>query len=213
MLFLLSADVQGLGRFEASMLTDQQAIELFFAPTDYDEARKALGGEEADACTWQDVTCNDKRRIVRIDWHQSFIELSGSMDFSMLPRCLEYLNLYKEDFVGEVHATALPETLIFFCIECCKFTGTLDLSSLPPRIDQLIIRDNYVSALVFPQGTNRLPSKLKALYIKERHILNLPIRIGLLPEGDIDVELGYMSTADVLCESLEDKWRIEIVEY
>ena len=207
MLLCALSDASGLGRFDASMLTDQQAIELFYTPKDYDKARKALGGKDSDACTWQDVECDEAQQIVRIDWHESFIKISGSIAFAMMPRHLENLNLYKEDLVGAVDTTALPETLEHFCIEECKFTGTLDLGSLPSCLQSFIVLHNKISAIA---NMSNLPVGLRLLKIGEPRLDSFPIRVGQLARDSqgvalTEISLGYVAPDQITCENADDR--------
>ena len=51
MLFLSCAEYPNAGRFDPGMLSEQDTIELFFTPDDYETARSALYGKADDACT------------------------------------------------------------------------------------------------------------------------------------------------------------------
>ena len=127
MLTFALADTSTMGRVDASMLTQQQMMELFFTPSDYNTAREQLRGAEDDACSWTRVNCDDGKNITWIIWLVEGIVLAGSIDFSMPPLSLESLSIYRQKLIGEIDMCALPQKMEYFGVQECGFTGTLDL--------------------------------------------------------------------------------------
>ena len=189
MLCLQAMEIIGIGRVDVSSFTDQQMMESFFIPDTFEEARLALGGDEDDACTWDQVWCEESKYIAQIEWHSVDIKLEGSINFKMMPRHLTYLNLFEQKLIGEVDTTNLPEKLNFFCIEKCLFTGTVDLGHLPQSLETFVARDNKISGLV---NVCNLPSGLQNLQIRENTELKGTISIAKLPRSlhRLKLELG-----------------------
>ena len=209
MLRLFSMDIAGIGRIDTSSLTDQQMMEMFFVPDNLEDAREALLGDEDDACTWSKVTCDGSDHITEIDWHSIYFTLQGSIDFPMMPRHLEYFNLYDQKLVGAVDTTNLPEALQYFCIEECFFTGTLDLGNLPHKLDNFIVMDNKITGLV---NFCNLPSSLVMLFIKEPIESSKQIRIGKLPKSLNDIFLQVKGTEMLYFEEKSDRGRVKMKE-
>ena len=137
MILLLSVDIANIGRVNPSTLSDQQLMELFFTPKDYESTRRELEGDEDNACTWRGVRCTGSNEVTLIDWHRSDLEIEGSIDFRMLRPLLLRLNLYCQPLTGEVDMSALPTELVTLCIQSCHLTGTLDLGNLPKTLQEL----------------------------------------------------------------------------
>ena len=138
--FLFSAE-SPIGRFDASMLTDHQMMELFFTPEDTDTLQRynALYFDfddcgRDDACTWLGVTCSSKGHVVEIEWKERDVVVCGSIDFSKLPRCVKTVYLVAEALYGEVDTSVLPRSLESFKLQNCEFTGSLDMRILPPHL-------------------------------------------------------------------------------
>ena len=102
----ISADVSMIGRFDASMVPEQQILDLFFTPNDPKTARRYLGGDADDGCTWNGVHCSTAGEIKEIQLSWDF-ELSGSIDFRRMPTHLELIHFC--------------EIATFFDQVCCKF--------------------------------------------------------------------------------------------
>ena len=209
MLSLCFADIQSLGRFDTSMLTEAQRMELFFASSGFEEIHKALRGSEDDPCTWKKLTCDKDLSIIEIDWHSPFVSLSGSINLSFTPPKLQRLNIFNQKLTGEMDLGVLPDTMEYFCVESCQFFGTLNLEKLPASLESLYVMDNAIDTLLNMQNFSQ---RLETVYIREQHITNLPIHIGPLPDSDLDIILGYLDPADVIIENPKDAGRVEIEE-
>ena len=203
-LFVLTADIPSLSRVDPSAFTDQQMMELFFTPTIPRAARMAIGGIDEDACTWYNVTCDASHHIIGVNWYSVNVSVSGSINFSMMPRHMQSLKLIEQDINGEIDTSNLPESLVFLTLEACLFTGTLDLGSLPRGMEIFVVADNTISGIVH---VCNLPPSLKTIIVEERVQNNGPIHIGKLPESLTKIRLRLGRSVDFECADTGDrKW-------
>ena len=178
MFYLLqTADAQGLGRFEMSMLSDQDRMDLFFTPEKTQEVRRELSGDEADACSWAGIMCKDGN-VTHIDWHIDDLEAVGSINFEMLPPKLSMINFYSQELVGVMNVIFLPDTLTIFCAQCCLFTGSLDFSTLPRGLEGLFVTWNCIQSIA---NISNLPKSLRYFQIIEDQLENEFVEVGKLP--------------------------------
>ena len=183
---LLSADSTHIGRMDASMLSDQQMVELFFTPESYNHARAILQGDEADVCSWVGISCTGGS-VSRIFWPSGGSNpLIGSIDFGMIPRHLEMLSISRHRLYGKVQTQGLPETLEHFQLKDCKFSGTLDLGSLPRGIKVFRVMHNRISGL---ENIRNLPMSLTTVEISEHKVQQESIRIGEMPPNSLIIFL------------------------
>ena len=206
MLSLLCADIAGIGRVDKTMFSDQQLMESFFTPDNFEDARKALGGSEDDACTWTEVLCEDER-VTNIDWHEVHIALSGSINFSMLPIELIELSLYEQSLYGVMDTSDLPRPMQMFCVQFCAFSGTISLENLPPALMRFIITDNQISALT---NFEYVPQNLRMLRIREEAVNMKTIKVGKLPRTHLNVSFAGCRIEEVEYEDAADAWRVQL---
>ena len=208
MFFILAADIGHLGRFDPSMLDDHAIMELFFTPDNFDAARDTLGGDPDDSCTWKQVKCSPDGHIIKIDWCSYNIgKIAGSFDFTKYPQHIVYLNLYDEQFVGEVKTAALPATMQDLTLQACGFTGTLDVGALPPSLESLVVADNRVTALI---NLCNFPESLRCFCVHEVNIGEKSIRIGHLPDNGLILRLEKCRFAGAECENPGDETRVKL---
>ena len=203
---LIAVDSHPAGRIDSSMLTEHQRMELFFTPEDPEDARSRLRGDPDDACTWLQVACDDEGNVGEIDWPWHLIELSGSINFQMLPRRLELLNLSYQELVGDIDLQALPDTMKDLFLRSCNFTGTLDFGNLPRGLTNLHVMKNKISALV---SLTNLPNGIDYFRIAEDSLQHTDLHIGALPEGtEYEINLISCGIDSVTYERPEDVERV-----
>ena len=205
MLSLLTQDIAGLSRIDPSTFTDQQMMECFFTPNDFEAARASFGGDEDDACSWKCVECDDFSHIVDIDWNAMDIYVAGSINFQMIPRNLTFLTLQGQELIGEVDTTSLPVNLQFFCIQQCLFTGTLDLSRLPQGLTDFFVTENKISGL---SNFYNFSYSLRTLSIEEE--VQGSVYISKLPITLFDITLHLGCSAVLAFEDESDRDRVRV---
>ena len=206
-LAFLCAEGCMMGRFDPSMLTDQQMLELFFIPEDENDARSELKGEADDGCTWEGVNCENEANITRIQWCSWNVTLTGSIDFRRIPRHTEFLNLYEQALTGTVDATGFPESLTVFALQECAFSGTIDLGHLPQGMQVFGVYNNRITAV---QNVCNLPFSLEQLFVEEPSIESKTIHVGALPANGLQPKFIGCGFTDFSCERDEDRTRIDI---
>ena len=204
-LFAVCADGNALGRFDRSMLSDHQMMELLFTPGDAEVARESLGGSEDDACTWKGVHCNAAQRVEKILWSEVDVAVDGVIDFTMFPPGLRELHFYAQMLCGEVNLTSLPARMESLDVVYCLFTGTLDLGHLPRGLTKLIFTHHQTSAVV---NLRNLPAALERFVINEPANRSESTHVGKLPEGDFVVDVRGCNFRSVTYEDMRDKGRV-----
>ena len=202
----LCADSASVGRFDPSVLTQQQIFELFFTPADEEEFRHRISWTP-DGCTWTGVQCTKEGIVGKIEWTSWHVQLQGSIDIRRMPRNTQFINFFNQALTGEIDATNLPESLHTLCLQECAFSGTIDLGHLPRGMVVLEMYDNRVTGV---QNICNLPAGLEYLIIREFHIREKSVDVGALPASDLRVNLIGCGFTAFACERPEDKHRVKI---
>ena len=95
MIFAACCDISHAGRFDIETLSDQQRMDLFITPSDYDSFCAQISGGIDDACTWIGVNCDAAGDICDITWHSLTLQITGNLDFMMIPQRFLCLNIYE----------------------------------------------------------------------------------------------------------------------
>ena len=201
------ADTPSIGRFEPSMVTDHQMMELFFTPDSHADAREALGGDEDDACSWNGVRCDIPNTITFIEWLPADLILCGSLDFHRFPSHLTVLNLYEQRIYGEVDLRGIPRTMERIWLNRCLFTGTLDLGSLPTGLKELEFLGNKITAI---RNFRNLPESIERIDVREAAVKQETLNIGKFPHTDLEVLLYVPEGVLVAYEDLEDMYSVDM---
>ena len=208
-----SAD-QHLGRMTKDMLSDAEMMLLFFTPASYEEARKQLGGDADDPCSWCEVECIEKD-VVEIDWLEMDLKLTGSIEFAMTPRKVRHLALYRQNLSGSIDMQSLPPNLTYFAVQMCLFSGSIVLDNLPSKLEYMLIMDNKIDSV---HEIRNLPLHLKSFTIQEENVQQDVLDVGALPPGNYEIELiacqigkiQYEDENDATCVKIEPK-RVYVV--
>ena len=193
-----------IGRFDASMLTQQQLMELFFTPDESDPQEYAEPRFLDDACSWKGVVCGAGGLVEEIEWVSYMLQIVGTIDFSKMPRSMVDINFFEVPLFGEVDTGALPDSLTSICLQDCKFTGSLNMSALPPKLVSFSVAGNRISAV---GHISNLPDSLDELAINEVLVAHTDIHIGKLPDTDLVVFL-YGGFTKVTFEDQSDARRV-----
>ena len=172
----LTADTP-IGRFDPSMLSPQESMELLvegFNP----EIRRLFqrdDGEYRSFKEWPHVACNRDGDIVLISWNRlssfdtrkmtgtfaveyipdsvhtmifGWMSFDGGLDFTRLPKCSRTFEVQRTRFSGTIDLTSLPDPLVTLVAVNSQFTGTVDLTQLPPNLRFLKLSENKLSGSV-----------------------------------------------------------------
>ena len=161
MLQLFSVDTH-LGRCDASMLSDQNLMELLVGSLSKKPPWMFSEDEYADKCTWIGVTCDSNENVTTIRFSTSIAGsialeympphvrifttfnslVKGTLETGRLSHSLEELYLYKGELFGTVNFTSLPPLLERFCLPKNNFSGSADLYNLPEKLHTLDLSEN-----------------------------------------------------------------------
>ena len=213
MLLLLSAvDDSPIGRFDPSLLSDLQCVELLYTPNNPKDLRQQLGGNEDDVCSFHGITCDPNDRVQRIRWSSVFIfgrkrvQLHGGINFSFFPRQVQSVTIFNQNVVGTIDLAVLPETLVTMSLQHCKFSGTVDVRSLPRGLKHLYIRHNCFTGIA---DIVNLPDTIEKLSIEER-ITQEALHIGKLPDGPLQVALYVKNIPKLTFADPADSAKVEL---
>ena len=195
------------GRFDGSMLGDQDRMDLLYTPTSPEDSRLELSGDPGNACTWSGVKCDSDDRVRNIDWIGNECALDGSITFEMLPRQLHYLMFLEQKLTGEIDTSDLPEAIEFFWLQNCLFTGTVDLCHLPPKLRTFLVLNNNISGVT---NVCNLPMKLQKCTVCDRIIVEDSLYVGRLPETDLEIQFCDCSIHKIVFENPEDEKRVYV---
>ena len=197
---LISADTH-IGRFDPAMLTDHQLMELFFTPDETDPGQYHRSGDQDDPCSWKGVLCTEEKSVLKIKWSSMALDIKGTLDFTKMPRKVIRAEFYKQRLFGEVDTSTLPYSLLTVCLMDCKFSGRLELHTLPPNIESFIVEGNCFTSV---GDICDLPRSLRTLRIREASINHTNIFVGKLSKNNILVNVSGCGLTDVTYEDQED---------
>ena len=206
--FLLSAD-NPIGRFDASMLTDHQMMELFFKPSDTDprDYCRSNGCDQDDACTWKGVTCSPEGNVTEVAWCRREMQISGSINFVGIPRRTKTIDFVRQSLCGDVDTSVLPISLESFTLQNCNFTGSLDMQVLPPRLKYFCVCGNAITAI---SSISHLPESLTDISIAETNLEQNSIFVGKLRDSFYDLDIADCDVMEIIFEDPEDARKIPL---
>ena len=145
MLLTFCADNSALGRFDPSLISDQDRMEMLVTPIEddnvplyEDESKlsfKDKNGDFRKVILWNGVECDTNGSVVKIDWSMKNWAC-GKVSLDLLPPKLITLDIRMGLFSswqvrGTISTFLLPRGLETLIISGQSFSGTIDLSALP----------------------------------------------------------------------------------
>ena len=171
-----AVDPSCIGRFDPSMLSDQNRMELFMTFDDPNAVKECLRGDPLDACTWSGITCKDDS-IVKIHWISLFESVKGEINMRMIPPKVDSMWLDFEAIRGEANLTQLPVVMKALNIIDCQMTGTLLFHALPPKMEVIVIKKNDIEEI---SRFVNLPETLRELTISEENAELKDVKVNML---------------------------------
>ena len=168
----------GIGRFDPSMLSDQDRFELFMTFDNPDDISEELHGDPLDHCSWSGVTC-DEGNIISIEWVSPYEEVKGEINMSMVPSHMELLLLERQQIRGDADLTHLPDTMKILRIIGCQLTGTLSFHSLPPKIEKVSFCYNRIEEI---SNFGNLPERIVEIELFEDYAELKDVDKSFLPK-------------------------------
>ena len=223
-----------IGRFDASLLIDQQLMELLIDGLDGPSKQRyqTVDYEYKDACDWPGLSCDARGRVISVSIvsnpsnfvkgsldlaytppHAKRLSCAGliaTVDTEKLPESIEELIFRdSETFTGTIEMRSLPKNLSEVCVSRCGFTGSIDLTALPQRMHRIVMEFcAFSGSLILPDYPNQLPLSL-AFMSFSHNSLEGAVLLTILPPVMLELFLGgnhFSSTVELDClpDSLED---------
>ena len=172
-----------------------RAAKVFNLPQEYELARltqdmnypHSSWNASTPACEWDGVMCDDKYKVVVIDWKTRFLtgmlhlehlprstlnfvahenKLNGTAILDNLPCVLHRMSLYRNHLDGELNLTALPQAMRELYLQRNEFTGGINLCSLPTEMNYLELSHNL---LFGTPDLTKLPFNIKFLSLSHNN--------------------------------------------
>ena len=180
MLFHLCADTSALGRFDPSLLTDQQRMEMLVTPI-VDEKFSLLSegyllfknsaGEFLDIEKWRGVKCDDQGNVTSINWAMQNWAC-GEVSLDKLPPKLVSFDIDKGVLKawrvrGVINTALLPRGLETLIVGGQAFGGTVDLELLPPPMIAFAAGGNYLEGTI---NLEALPKSMQSIELLNNNL-------------------------------------------
>ena len=136
----------GIGKFDRSMLSQQDLMELFIFGLNEPEKICGSRDDPADVCGWEGVTCNADREVEEFVWKHYFEDGTGTIGFEFLPWSMKIVRMYANALSGTIQLADLPGRMEELTLSCNQLTGILDLDRLPAAVLELYLNENKFTA-------------------------------------------------------------------
>ena len=139
-----------------------------------------------------------------ISFSISDVEISGSVDTSILPRGLEEFDISFNSFRGEFSMAGLPGGLRILNVQGNELSGSLIIADIPRRVYHFNISDNAFSGEI---NFGDLPPNLSVFYARKNKLYGT-ISLQRLPESIQGFAIsGNDFAQDVLVVRAKDMWK------
>ena len=204
MLSYIIAAESPIGRIDPSMLDDRTRMDLLISTLNEESQRLAKNADfneeiPEDVCQWERIICDESKNIIEIDWSFADIggevsldllpeylrwadisafemdvdqpKLIGTLSTALLPKPLVHLDMHCNLFYGSVDLTTLPGRMQLFYVWMNNFSGEADLSELPPTMEDLSLSRCQFSGTI---DLTSLPPKLRTLSLDQNKFVGNP---------------------------------------
>ena len=191
---------QSVGRFDPSMLSDQDIMEIVVSDLIIPRSSKNVfyyaNGNFREVTNWDRLTCNARAEVREIEWEtqpwlsgsvsldilppkltiltmaNSFapefhVGIDGTLNTWLLPRCLEVIDITKNQFHGTIDLRNIPPAMLTFAVACNYFEGAVDLKRLPEGLYGLFLTQNKFAGTI---SLDALPKTLIYLYLEDNRL-------------------------------------------
>ena len=173
----LACSDDGIGKFDRSMLSQQELMELFIFGLN--EPEKICGSRKDldDVCAWKGVTCYPDGEVEEFHWINKNENGTGSLGFEFLPCSMNTLYMFMNALSGTIQLGNLPCKIEAVNLSVNQLTGSLDLDRLPATVRSLFLTSNKFTGEV---SLENLPICLKFLELSE-NLLSGAVCLNSLP--------------------------------
>ena len=173
-----------IGRFDRSMLSQQDLMELFIFGLNEPEKICGSRDDPDDLCKWEGVTCNADGEVEKFLWINKKEDGTGTLGFEFLPCSMKRLQMWRNALSGTIQLTDLPGKMEVVYLFDNQIKGSLDLDRLPAAVRALSLSNNKFTGDI---SLENLPKGLEILSLTDNQLSANPTK------GHLSV-VGWTST-------------------
>ena len=152
--YIIAAD-SPIGRLDPPMLDDRTRMDLLISTLNEESQRLAKNADTNeeipdDACQWESIICDESKNIIEIDW--SYADIGGEVSLDLLPEHLRWADISafemavdEPKLIGTISTALLSKSLVHLDMHCNLFYGSVDLTTLPGRMQLFHVWVNNIS--------------------------------------------------------------------
>ena len=167
-----------IGRFDRSMLSQQDLMELFIFGLNEPEKICGSRDDPDDLCKWEGVTCNADGEVEKFEWTDKYEDGTGTLGFEFLPCSMKSLQMWNNALSGTIQLTDLPGKMEVVYLFDNQIKGSLDLDRLPGTVLTLFLHLNEFTGEV---SLENLPKCLEHLDLSKNQLSRLTRRKDTSP--------------------------------
>ncbi|KNH03913.1 hypothetical protein XU18_4762 [Perkinsela sp. CCAP 1560/4] len=157
----------GIGKFDRSMLCQQELMELFIFGLNKPEKICGNRDDPNDVCEWKGVKCNADGKVEEFQWISKDRHGTGTVGFEFLPWSMKTVWMFWNALSGTIQLADLPGKMERVYLSVNQLTGSLDLDTLPAAVRELDLSENEFTGDI---SLEKLPKCLKLLRLSENHL-------------------------------------------
>ena len=165
-------DSAALGRLEYTTMSQQALMECLIASFTSESCKpfQDENGNFTDIAEWPGIELNSAGNVTHMNWKNK----GGSIDFQWLPQHVQVIELRRsKDLSGSIDFGLLPRPLERLTITDTSITGEMFFETLPPQIAKLDLRNN---AFALHFELSKAPETLRTLEIQSEKGLDFDLQ-------------------------------------